>query len=154
MVVVGCFGSEVEVVVRLQVILRYLGVAMKVVQLIWRREVLVESQWFVLGSLGNCHSLVMELNLVCLGVLALVPLILAPELGVGSPQGCPLLLRPGSFDFPQSLPFLRLPCPLLAQHFAVVAIQLVPAGSPLLWVASGFSFDLRSMSSWTLRWNC
>ena len=87
MVVVGCFGFEVEVVVRLQMILGCLGVAMKVVQLILRREVLVESRWFVLGSLGNCYLLVMELNLICLGALALVPLLLAPELGVGSPQG-------------------------------------------------------------------
>ena len=86
MVVVGRFGSEVEVVVRLQVILRCLGVAMKVVQLVLRCEVLVESQWFVLGIFGNGHLLVMELNWNFLGALALVPLLLAPELEVGSPQ--------------------------------------------------------------------
>ena len=86
MVVVGRFGSEVEVVVQLQVILRCLGVAMKVVQLIWRCEVLVESQWFVLGILGAGRLLVMELDWDILGALALVPLLLAPELEVGSPQ--------------------------------------------------------------------
>ena len=43
-VVVGCFGSEVEVVVQLLVIIRFLGEVMKVVQMILRREVLVESQ--------------------------------------------------------------------------------------------------------------
>ena len=95
----------------------------------------------------------MELSLAGLGALALVSLILTPELDIGFPQGRSLLLRSGSFGFPQSLPFPRLPCLLLAQHFAVIAIQLVSAGSPLLWVASGFPFDLRSLSSWTPRCN-
>ena len=86
MVVVGRFGSEVKVVVQLQVILRCLGLAMKVVQLPLCREVLVESQWFVLGIFGAGRLLVMELNWDFLGALALVPLLLAPELEVGSPQ--------------------------------------------------------------------
>ena len=43
-VVVGCFGSEVEVVVQLLVISRFLGEVMKVVQMILRCWVLVEFQ--------------------------------------------------------------------------------------------------------------
>ena len=59
---------------------------MKVVQLLLRCEVLVESRWFVLGILGAGRLLVMELDWDILGALALVPLLLAPELGVGYRQ--------------------------------------------------------------------
>ena len=86
MVVVGCFGSEVKVVVLLQVLLRCLGLSIKVVRLLLRCEVLVESRWFVLGILGAGRLLVMELDWDILGALALVPLLLAPELGVGYRQ--------------------------------------------------------------------
>ena len=95
----------------------------------------------------------MELSLADLEALTLVSLILTPELDIGVPQGRSLLPRSGSFGFLQSLPFSRLPYLLLAQHSAVIAIQLGSAGSPLSWDSSGFPFDLCFLSFWTPRCN-
>ena len=102
-------------------------------------------------SLAAGHLLVMGLKSADLEALTLVSLILKPELGMEVPQELSLSLRSGFFGSPQSLLSSCLPCLLLAQHSAGMAMQLGCAGSPLLWGSFGFPFDFCLLSLWTPR---